>query len=113
MPSNATSSSLDAAGQGKRPEHTFAFNSQVETCCRVSYQLQLQPKTGGRIRAMKSMAGTELLLRFLAALHLKEMFDHARMRQLHLAALTIRNSRIELETEKKQKSRSPRSTLRF
>ena len=38
MPSNATSSSLDAAGQGKRPvtaclEHTFAFNSQVETCC--------------------------------------------------------------------------------
>ena len=30
MPSNATSSSLDAAGQGKRPEHTFAFNSQVE-----------------------------------------------------------------------------------
>ena len=31
MPSNATSSSLDAAGQGKRPEHTFAFN-----------QLQLQ-----------------------------------------------------------------------
>ena len=33
MPSNATSSFLDAAGQGKRPEHTFAFNSQVETCC--------------------------------------------------------------------------------
>ena len=33
MPSNATSSSLDAAGQGKRPEHTFAFDSQVETCC--------------------------------------------------------------------------------
>ena len=24
---------MPPAGQGKRPEHTFAFNSQVETCC--------------------------------------------------------------------------------
>ena len=37
IPSNATSSSLDAAGQVKHPvtaclEHTFAFNSQVDTC---------------------------------------------------------------------------------
>ena len=47
IPSNATSSSLDAAGQVKHPvtaclEHTFAFNSQVETCCIWSYQVQLQ-----------------------------------------------------------------------
>ena len=47
IPSNATSSSLDAAGKVKHPvtaclEHTFAFNSQVETCCIWSYQVQLQ-----------------------------------------------------------------------